>query len=239
MEVFVQIDTGDQWPRDDSARPRFEGVLFAGKAQAVVDCVLLPARTAVGGGAPIAKLQNYSRRSEPWLALLARLIERSEPGFLAQPIGALPVTVTLSVSGEHDRTEVVEVLATQRGLDGFGAAMVSLIRHEVLRIPLPRPEITLRDFLLETCWRFFGWHPHSGPVPTALTQVPIRQHSGDSMVAMVDIPPYPRALFALRYHLDDWQMTAPAHLWFEFITAADHEIRAPGEPCEPTSSDSA
>jgi hypothetical protein len=217
MGVFVRIETGDQWPDSDFPEPRFLGSLVADEIQAVTNYELVRLPLDWREDQPFIRIERYPRWSEPGLALLARLVEKSEPSFLAEPLRSLPLTIALSVGASPDSSEVVELITTERGLHGFGVVFVSQVRHEVVRMPLPHPDITLRDAVLELCRTVFRWHRQCGPLPAPLSHVSIREGVEGPVVAIEDIPPHPRAYIRLRYDLDDSATTVPARLWLDFI----------------------
>jgi hypothetical protein len=218
MGVFVRIETGDQWPDSDFPAPRFLGMLIPDEIQAVTNYELVRLPLEWRAYQPVIRIEQYPRWSEPGLALLARLVEKSEPSFLAEPLRALPLTIALSVGASPASSEAVELITTERGLHGFGVVFVSQIRHEVVRMPLPHPDVTLRDAVLELCRRVFRWHRQCGPLPAPLSEVPIREDIEGPVVAIADIPPHPRAYLWLRYGLDDSATTVPAQLWLDFIS---------------------
>jgi hypothetical protein len=220
MGMFLRIETGDDWPDLISVPPRFLGEILADGIHPVTSYELVHVKEDPAARERVARIEQYPRWAEPGLALAARLIERSEPGFLDDPLGALPLTLALA-AGELPDPEIVELITTQRGLGGFGAVMVSQIRHEVVRMPPPRPDATLRTALLEICRCVFQWHLGPSPVPPPLTTVPIHQAPDGPFVLISEIPAHARAHFVLQNGLGTWAATAPAHLWLQFIGSAE------------------
>jgi hypothetical protein len=217
MGVFVRIEAGDDARSSRSPALRFLGMVVVDEMRAVANYELRHVIREAHDDHCIARLEAYPRWSEPGLALVARLVGRSEPGFLADSFGEHPLRITLSVGPSPMGARVVERITTQKVLESFGAVMISEVRQIEARMPLLRPDATLRDAVLEVSRWTFGWHQQSGPLPAPLTEVPIRQGPDGPLVALADIPPHARAHFARCLHLDDSETVAPAQLWLYFI----------------------
>ena len=228
MGVFVRVEAGDDARGSMPPALRFLGTVVVDEMRAVANYELLDVREPNDCHC-IARLEQYPRWSEPGLALFARLIERSEPAFLADSFDELPLRLTLSVGPSPMHARVVERITTQKVLDSFGAEMVSEVRQTTVRLPTVRPDSMLRDVVLEASRWIFGWHRRSGPLPAPLTQVAIHHGPDGPAVALADIPPHARAYFVRYLNLNDSETVAPARLWLDFIGEWQPASRAADE----------
>jgi hypothetical protein len=218
MGVYVWIEWGGGDFEPSLPRlPMFVGEITAAEIVPVADYELRQILPPADDEVSVATLDQYPRWSEPGLALAARLIDRSDAQFLAQPV-ELPLRISLAI-GPTPVTARIAEQATLLSLEGIlAAAFSSGGRHVQACVPASVAHLPIRLAVLEVIRYAMGWQTPLGPMPAPLSDVPVRQAAdGSGFVRLDDVPPHPRFHLGRRLRLTDDVETVPAQDWFRFI----------------------
>jgi hypothetical protein len=174
--------------------------------------------TTTDGSPMLAELKDYSRWSEPAVALFARCIEVL-PGPLWLPTSRATGYLGLSISlrPDHDMSRHIE---RAHAWSHLGRAVVDWHDGdepvETVTAPLGETD-AVRGALMQTL-RLAAWRVDATPpLPPPLSEVRIAQHLGRRGVWLVDLPQHARRHFERRYAHAVVDGHAPEGAWLEFI----------------------
>lgn len=165
-------------------------------------------------------LRDYSRWSEPATGLLARLLARRPADGPRQP-ALRHFQCQMLVGRDVEHARVVEQLA----VFVVGETLATELRDELSsrrRTTKRRAEYASLDDVLVHAARVSVWgSDEEPPIPTPLTEVPIRKVRGMDVVLESDIPAHPRKHFAHRCEGSTVPFAGAvfAHSWLNFIGA--------------------
>ena len=165
----------------------------------------------------VATLDRYAQCTEPAMALLARMLERCDPAFLADEQIRDSLRVVLAIGADIGSAIDQERVEIAVGLHFSGVKFDTRFRHLVAVGPASRGH-SVRDALCTGMRIALGWHQGVPPVSAPLSGIQVHtSRCGRLLVRLEEMPWHTRLLVQERFRLRAEQEDLDADHWLAFI----------------------